>query len=411
MKIRYAELFSMVDFVNPGVLGDLVSFNRVFAAPISKSRDKSASEAEVQLGASRSAELKRILSGFVLRRDASVNEAFLPDLRVFAVFCSPRDAQVGLIHGILAERWKPDLLVRDDALSLLSDLRKICNHPKLVDGEFGHQDSGKMVVLQSLLQEISKIGDRTVVVSQSTAMLDLVQAICNDLQITTNRLDGSTPVNHRQGVVDSFNFADKGQVFLLSTAAGGSGLNLIGANRLILYDSHWNPALDAQAMARIWRPGQTRECTIYRLILSGCMDEKIFQRQILKGELAKITVDAGLDNAEYAQDSYHQSSGSFSRDELKELFEVDTQSDCMTHELLLKNGKSFEDCSQTCKDEVLRACIKNAPISFVYQEEERGGQSATPIKTDIPLENPQDDTSLAEAGADDLSQLDINPDF
>ena len=116
-----------------------------------------------------------------------------------------------------------------------------------------------------------------VLVSLSTSTLDLLGSLCDKYNISTCRLDGSTPPHTRQGMVDRFNSIHSDiRVFLFSSKAGGTGLNLIGASRLVLYDIDWNPATDLQAMARVCRNGQKHHCHVYRLITTGTMDEKIF---------------------------------------------------------------------------------------------------------------------------------------
>ncbi|VDN25822.1 unnamed protein product [Cylicostephanus goldi] len=117
----------------------------------------------------------------------------------------------------------------------------------------------------------------------------MLASLCSSLGLCVIRLDGQTPVSERHVLVTKFNAErDPENVFLLSTKAGGVGLNLIGASRLILFDSDWNPASDLQAMARIWRDGQTRPCHIYRLVTAGTIDEKILQRQVKKTGLSSI---------------------------------------------------------------------------------------------------------------------------
>ena len=252
LQNNLSELFSMVDYVRPGALGTYASFQNVFAGPIEKSRDKKAKEEIKELGSARLEELKNMLAPFMLRRSSAVNQAYLPELSSYAVFCRPSERQVSMMKSIVARRWQSDLYVGDEALVLLGELRKVCGHPALLedvaagDGSDSGAPSasGKMEATLSLLDRIiNGMGERVVVVSQWTSMLDVLEKEVNRLGFTTARLDGSTPVAKRQDVVDAFNKNNIGQVFLLSTQAGGVGLNLIGANRLVLYDSHWNPAL------------------------------------------------------------------------------------------------------------------------------------------------------------------------
>ena len=157
-----------------------------------------------------------------------------------------------------------------------------------------------------------------------TSTLDLLSTLLTSLAHPFLRLDGTTPSSKRQDLVDTFNHTTSAAcfAFLLSAKAGGMGINLIGASRLVLFDVDWNPATDMQAMARIHRDGQKKPCFIYRLVMAGGLDEKIWQRQITKIGLASNIID--------------QKSGgnSFTRDELRDLFRLDEGLNCQTHDLL-----------------------------------------------------------------------------
>lgn len=145
--------------------------------------------------------------------------------------------------------------------------------------------------------------DKIVLISNYTQTLDLFETMCRNNKYPVLRLDGSMTIPKRMKLVDQFNDPEGGQfVFLLSSKAGGCGINLVGANRLILFDPDWNPAADQQALARVWRDGQTKECFVYRFISTvrplarlafdrdseltclpfpyqGTIEEKVFQRQ------------------------------------------------------------------------------------------------------------------------------------
>ena len=132
------------------------------------------------------------------------------------------------------------------------------------------EQSGKLATLACILLEmVATTKEKAVLVSLSTSTLDLLTMLCDKHSIPHCRLDGSTPPASRQGIVDQFNSASSlTRVFLLSSKAGGVGLNLVGASRLVLYDLDWNPATDAQAMGRVWRDGQKRHCHICLLYTS-----------------------------------------------------------------------------------------------------------------------------------------------
>ena len=238
-------------------------------------------------------------------------------------------------------------------------------HPDPRDGSVpAHHPamSGKLTVLTSLLASLrdpSKRGcegDRAVVVSGWTSTLDVIAAACAAAGVTKiSRLDGSVPAHRRQALVDAFNAGRGGDVFLLSTKAGGVGLSLVGANRLVLFDSDWNPANDLQALARVWREGQRKPVTIYRLLSTGTVEERVFQRQILKGSVADavgyVSASAGASSGDAASrldvtgtdDSTPKSVGNpnaFSKEELRDLFAFDPTATCDTAETLRRRGES-----------------------------------------------------------------------
>jgi len=138
--------------------------------------------------------------------------------------------------------------------------------------------------------------DKIVLISNYTQTLDLFERLCRSRGYGSLRLDGTMNVNKRKRLVDKFNDPNGDEfIFLLSSKAGGCGLNLVGANRLVLFDPDWNPAADQQALARVWRDGQAKDCFVYRFIATGSIEEKIFQRQSHKQSLSSCVVDSAED--------------------------------------------------------------------------------------------------------------------
>ncbi len=438
LQNNLSELYAMCDYVRPGMLGTYASFQNVFAGPIEKSRDKRAKEEVKILGAARLEELKNMLAPFMLRRSAEVNRAYLPRLSSYAVFCRPSDRQVSMIKDILQRRWHSDMYVGDEALVLLGELRKVCGHPLLLDGD--RQDepqgaegnrngnavpdgsnnmfdrsaaaddaaSGKMETALGLVDRIvNGMGERIVMVSQWTSMLNVLESAIKKRGFTTARLDGSTPVAKRQDIVNAFNNNGVGQVFLLSTQAGGVGLNLIGANRLVLYDSHWNPALDSQAMARIWRDGQTKQCYIYRMITAGTVEEKIYQRQMMKGQLARCCVMAESTTLEASTSSKgKKEGGSFTKEELKELFKIKVGVSCMTADQLQSSGTTYVDDKDAEDSVICEARRGGLPISFVFNER---AQDEKPMEDVAAGAEVDLDEEVSQASSD--GDLDVSDDF
>ncbi|CAO2652619.1 Nn.00g009020.m01.CDS01 [Neocucurbitaria sp. VM-36] len=343
------EFFTAIDFVNPGLLGQRSAFKRTFEAPILRSRQPDASESELEKGEARWKELVSLTSQFMIRRTADVLSKYLPPKTEHIVFCRPTKGQAEAYRAILAS---PTFAVAmgstEIALQLINVLKKVCNSPSLLKSSKDNDDtpsemlqtllplippnilnssasSAKLRLLDSLVHRIyTTTEEKIVIVSNYTTTLDMIERLLVSLSYTYLRLDGSTPASKRQALVEKFNKSPKTTsfAFLLSAKSGGVGLNLIGASRIVLFDIDWNPATDLQAMARIHRDGQKLPCKVYRFLVQGGLDEKIYQRQIMKMGLANAVVDNKA------------SASSFSREELRDLFRLDEREGCQTHDLL-----------------------------------------------------------------------------
>ncbi|XP_069587811.1 DNA repair and recombination protein RAD54B [Ranitomeya imitator] len=355
------EFYALIDFVNPGILGSLSTYRKIYEEPIIRSREPSADKEEKKLGDERATELGRLTGLFILRRTQEVINKFLPPKIESIVFCKPcmfqLDLYKKLLSSCLVRRCLQGSGEGSPHLVCIGALKKLCNHPRLLYktiqksssvgceeqsfyealDELFPQDyssntdleaeSGKLQVLVKLLYAIREQSpsERVVLVSNYTQTLNILQDMCQQHGYKCTRLDGQTPVTRRQQIVDAFNSKYSPDfIFLLSSKAGGVGLNLIGGSHLILYDIDWNPANDIQAMARVWRDGQQRMVHIYRLLTTGTLEEKIYQRQISKQGLSGAVVDL-------AKKSEHIR---FSVDELRDLFTLHEDSDCVTHDLL-----------------------------------------------------------------------------
>jgi DNA repair and recombination protein RAD54B len=344
------EFYTAIDFVNPGLLGQRSAFKRTFEAPIVRSRQPEASESELEKGEARWKELVSLTSRFMIRRTAEVLSKYLPPKTEHIVFCKPTRAQAEAYRAILSSPFFSVAVGgnMDMALQLIMVLKKVCNSPSLIkttkDGEAtpsemlqallplvpshvlnSHASSTKLRLLDSLVHQIhTTTEEKIVIVSNYTTTLDMIEKMLVSLSYTYLRLDGSTPSNKRQGLVEKFNKTTQKAsfAFLLSAKSGGVGLNLIGASRIVLFDIDWNPATDLQAMARIHRDGQKLPVKIYRFLVKGGIDEKIYQRQVMKMGLANAVVDNKA------------SASSFSKEELRDLFRLDEREGCQTHDLL-----------------------------------------------------------------------------
>lgn len=358
------EYFSLIDFVNPGFLGSQTDFKKYYEEAIVRSNQPDCAKEVYDLGKQRAKELFRRTSSFILLRTQQIISNYLPTKQDVVVFCIPSAIQAEMYKFIISY-WENRIQDRNGNiyLSIITALKKLCNHPQLltnnnniqfssttmsdecIGDELKHalkdklcslakemkidlssiENGGKLIVLNGLLNQLSKTKEKVVLVSYFTQTLDMLEKLCSRNGYKCLRLDGFTPVTLRSQLVDQFNSSvSEHFIFLLSAKAGGVGLNLIGASRLVLYDVDWNPASDLQAMSRIWRDGQKRNVYIYRLLTAGTIEEKIYQRQISKTHLSNAVVD--INNTSHSK---------LSRAELKDLLEFKENVESCTHDLLL----------------------------------------------------------------------------
>lgn len=321
MQNSLQELWSLFDFMRPGLLGTYNAFMEFFAQPITQGGYANASELQEASALEIAKALKNIITPYMLRRTkAEVQEHIkLPEKNEQVLFCALTQEQRDLYMGYLMSSTVRSILdkesrfgdpLRARVLVALSTLRKICNHPDLylyeaqeemeqIDEEkFGHwKRCGKMTVVNSLLKIWQKQGHRTLIFSQSRAMLCLLEQYLQNQNYKYLKMDGTVSVGQRQSLIKTFNESSEYLVFLSTTRVGGLGVNLTGADRVIIYDPDWNPATDNQAKERAWRIGQHRNVTVYRLLSAGTIEEKIYQRQIFKHFLSnKILVDPNQKN-------------------------------------------------------------------------------------------------------------------
>ncbi|RDW67192.1 DNA-dependent ATPase RAD26 [Aspergillus mulundensis] len=292
MQNNLTELWSLFDFVFPMRLGTLVNFRNQFEFPIRQGGYANASNLQVQTAAKCAETLKDAISPYLLQRFKMDVAADLPKKSEQVLFCRLTKPQRQAYEAFLgSEEMQSILRGRRQVLYGVDILRKICNHPDLQNHKllyakpnYGNPTkSGKMQVVKSLLELWKDTGHKTLLFAQHRIMLDILEKFVNSLSgFNYRRMDGTTPIQHRQTMVDEFNKDPDLHVFLLTTKVGGLGVNLTGADRVIIYDPDWNPSTDVQARERAWRLGQKRDVTIYRLMTAGTIEEKIYHRQIFK---------------------------------------------------------------------------------------------------------------------------------
>ncbi|GBP89730.1 DNA repair and recombination protein RAD54-like [Eumeta japonica] len=345
------EYFSLVHFVNEGILGTSQEFKKKFENPILKGQDALASAQEREKAQECLQILTSIVNKCMIRRTSSLLTKYLPVKfeQVICVKMTPLQAQL-YKDFINSDSIRRKMSGNNDkntltTLSSITTLKKLCNHPdliydKIIEKAEGFENalnllpnnydtkdvrpelSGKLLILDCILANLkTNTDDKIVLVSNYTQTLDLFEKLCRKRSYQYVRLDGSMSIKKRAKVVESFNDQDsKEWIFMLSSKAGGCGLNLIGANRLIMFDPDWNPANDEQAMARVWRDGQKKPCYIYRLLATGTIEEKIFQRQAHKKALSDTVVDQNEESLRH-----------FTSEDLKDLFTLEESTLSDTH--------------------------------------------------------------------------------
>ncbi|RLV92360.1 DNA repair and recombination protein RAD26 [Spathaspora sp. JA1] len=297
------ELWSLFDFIFPGRLGTLPVFQQQFSIPINMGGYANASNIQVQTGYKCAVILRDLITPYLLRRLKSDVAQDLPKKNEMVLFVKLTRVQQDLYEKFLhSEELTSILKGKRNVLMGVDILRKICNHPDLVNRDilmykkgYNYGDpakSGKMQVLKNLLQLWQSQDHKTLLFCQTRQMLDILEKFVANLSVINQedspryfnylRMDGGTPIGKRQLLVDKFNNDPNQHVFLLTTKVGGLGVNLTGADRVIIYDPDWNPSTDIQARERAWRLGQKRDITIYRLMTTGSIEEKIYHRQIFK---------------------------------------------------------------------------------------------------------------------------------
>jgi superfamily II DNA or RNA helicase len=289
------ELWSLFDYVMPGYLGTRTAYKELYG------RNGRVNWEAVRGGNHR---LRDRIHPFVMRRLKENVAKDLPPKIVVDRQVELTPSQVALYKEVLKSAEYKRLLEEVDSkgvnraqtliLAAYTKLRGICNHPYLAHHRppVRYQDSGKLDCLKELMEEIVESEHRALLFCQSTQMLDIIQDFFGKWQVDYVRLDGTTPPPRRAALVEDFNGNDAQKCFLISTKAGGTGLNLTGADTVIFYDHDWNPANDMQAQDRAYRIGQTRPVTVYKLISKGTIEEKIIERQAIKKTLADEIVGA-----------------------------------------------------------------------------------------------------------------------
>ncbi len=390
------ELWSLFDFVYPGRLGALPAFEDEFIKPIRQGSYAGAGRNAIRLAYHSATALRSLISPYMLRRMKKdiLEELKLPPKTEQVLFCRLTSEQRRIYEKYLSSDDVNRILqygARDErgrCFRAISILRKLCNHPQLLRGggrtlkddgifygsasdeelssgeELGEEEtignysndperSGKMQVLMKLMPQWKENGHKALIFCQTRSMLSIIQLWLTRMSWEYVRLDGNTLISSRQGLIDRFNNDPALFALIATTRTGGVGVNLVGADRVILFGPDWNPCTDAQARERPWRLGQTVPVTVYRLICSGTIEEKIYQRQVFKTAQA---------NAVLSKKPRRRSNGlRFSHSELQDLFSLGPD-----------DGPGYTE--EKMEEELTREDDVNMVITNTNNESEKGGQ-------------------------------------
>lgn len=279
---RLSELWSLYDFLMPSYLGTHADFKQRFEVPIMKRSDRKATE-----------DLKRRINPFKLRRLKNQVANELPEKIPMERYCELTAEQVQLYKKFASEEREkisqmPDSNIRMDMsiLTAILRLKQICCHPALVTGDLGqvYDRSGKLEAFLEILDELVENGEKALIFSQFTEMLQILRRVLNDRKLAHFYLDGSTPLADRTRMKNEF---QRGSVpfFLISLRAGGLGMTLTEANCVVHYDRWWNPAVEDQATDRVHRIGQTKPVKVFRIHTIGTIEERIGELLVKKKDL------------------------------------------------------------------------------------------------------------------------------
>ncbi|KAI0321200.1 P-loop containing nucleoside triphosphate hydrolase protein [Amylostereum chailletii] len=305
------ELFALLNFIAPEVFTDYADLE-VFIH-----KDESNSDADEEKSKKVVEALHKILRPFLLRRVKSdVEKSLLPkkEINIYIPltemqrkwYRSVLEKDIDAVNGLTGKKEGKTRL-----MNMVMQLRKVTCHPYLFDGaepgppyttdEHLIENSGKLVMLDKLLKKMKAKGSRVLIFSQMSRMLDILEDYCLFREYKYCRIDGGTAHEDRIMAIDEYNKPDSEKfIFLLTTRAGGLGINLTSADIVVLYDSDWNPQADLQAMDRAHRIGQTKQVYVFRFITEDSVEERMLERAAQKLRLDQLVIQQGRQQTQKA---------------------------------------------------------------------------------------------------------------
>ena len=333
------ELWSLLNFLLPDIFSSSSDFDEWFSIGNKDNgnnnninKEKAEEEAEDR-NAEIVQQLHKILKPFLLRRTKSEVERSLPPKKEIHIKVGLTEIQKNIYKKLLTKSLFQE--GKTVYKNIIMQLRKACNHPYLFEGvEKPNPPPNHLVIYSSKMRILDKLctklygKSQVLVFSQMTKMLDILEDYCNEKRYQYCRIDGDTSLDARERMINEFTQKNSEKfLFLLSTRAGGLGLNLMTSDTVILYDSDWNPQVDLQAMDRVHRIGQTKPVLIYRLLCENTIEEKILERQAMRLKLDSLVIQQGrvLKVGEH-----------FTKDQMKEMIQYGADA-------IFRAGNDFKD--------------------------------------------------------------------
>ena len=284
------DLWSLFEFLNPGLLGPFKEFNKIYMSPESGDQVLSA--------------LRKTVRPLMMRRHKRDVAPELPAKTEQVIYCEA-GAEQRRLYDEMRDYYRQENEAgekKPNMLAALTRLRQASCHIGLVNEEYRYLPSGKLNELMTRLEEIHEMGGKALIFSQFTRFMDIIEAQIKARSWGQTRLDGST--KDRRVPVKEFNEQEPCRFFLISLKAGGTGLNLIAAQYVFLMDPWWNPAAESQAIDRAYRIGQEKAVTAYRLVCQDSVEEKMLELQKQKSNLADAVVDRGALSGNLSRDDF-----------------------------------------------------------------------------------------------------------
>ncbi|KAI1021539.1 hypothetical protein LB505_000093 [Fusarium chuoi] len=321
------EYFAMIDWVAPNFLGPFSEFSHIYASPVERGLYNDSTPGEKRKAQMRLKALEQLVAPKINRHTIAALKNDLPPKQEFIIFVPPTIPQKQLYQLYIRGVGREGTDSQAETFAAINHLGLICSHPRCFEAKVKAIQKGirsnndnedksfpksmipeflktlhsfrdldtptlslKTELLTIILDEARQVKDKVLIFSQSLHTLNYIENMCRMQRRTVSRLDGSTPVPSRQRQTKDFNEGSK-EVFLISTTAGGVGLNIQGANRVVIFDVRYNPSDEQQAVGRAYRIGQQKPVFVYRFMVAGTFEDNLHNRQVFKMQLASRVVD------------------------------------------------------------------------------------------------------------------------